>query len=286
MLMIWTSDLLEMIPFSRSNKGYKYLLMVIDVFSKYGWIIPIKTKTGAAVTQALKQLFNGGRKPSRFWTDKGKEYYNKSVRELLEKHHIIHYSTENEEKSSVAERWNRTIKRNLWKYFTANNGTRKYLEVLPALVEKYNNTYHRSIKCTPTEALDPAKYVHVFEALYGKTSELIKTPKFVVGDKVRISKKKRFFEKGFTENWSDEVFTVSKVKQTKPPTYVLKDDKNEEVKGTFYEPELQKSATTTYRIEKVLRRRTLKDGRKQEYVRWKGYDNSHNSWIDVSAIAD
>ncbi|KAL9967757.1 hypothetical protein ACROYT_G026049 [Oculina patagonica] len=105
--------------FSKWNKGYRYLLMVLDVFSKYGWIVPLKDKKGETVTQAFKTIFKEGRKPQYLWTDKGKEYYNKNMKELLEKNGITLYSTENEEKSSVCERWNRTIKTRMWKQFTA-----------------------------------------------------------------------------------------------------------------------------------------------------------------------
>ena len=282
---IWTSDLVEMIPLARFNKGYRYLLMIIDVFSKYGWIVPLKTKTGTAVASAFKQVFKeSGRVPARLWTDKGKEFYNKSMKELLEKNNdIVLYSTENEEKSSVAERWNRTMKQKMWKYFTANN-THKYLDILPALVKKYNNTYHRSIKCTPQEALDPKNYIHVSNALYADTSKIAKKPSFHVGERVRIGKKKKTFEKGFTPNWTEELFTIVKVKDTKPPTYVIKDTKGEEIHGTFYEPELQKSKQTIYRIERVLKRKTTKKGQTQVYVKWKGYDNTFNSWIPLGDL--
>ena len=115
---IWCSDLVEMQQFSKWNKGYRYLLMVLDVFSKYGWIVPLKDKKGETVAEAFKKIFKEGRKPQYLWTDKGKEYYNKHVKELLDKNKITLYSTENEEKSSVCERWNRTIKTQMWKQFT------------------------------------------------------------------------------------------------------------------------------------------------------------------------
>ena len=105
-------------------------------------------------------------------------------------------------------------------------------------------------------------------------------PKFKIGDRVRITKKKNIFAKGFTPNWKDEIFIISKIKPTKPTTYVIKDERGEELGGSFYEPELQLSHTTEYRIEKVLKRRK-KGGKKQEYVKWYGYDNSHNQWINV-----
>ena len=148
---IWCSDLVEMQQFSKWNKGYRYLLMVLDVFSKYGWIVPLKDKKGETVAEAFKKIFKEGRKPQYLWTDKGKEYYNKHVKELLDKNKITLYSTENEEKSSVCERWNRTIKTQMWKQFTIQGNT-MYLDMLPKILKQYNNTKHSSIKMTPIEA--------------------------------------------------------------------------------------------------------------------------------------
>ena len=129
---VWCSDLVEMQQFSKWNKGYRYLLMVLDVFSKYGWIIPLKDKKGETVSEAFKTILKEGRTPGCLWVDKGKEYYNKHVKDLLEKIYIQMYSTENEEKSSVCERWNRTIKTKMWKQFTVQGNT-QYLGVLPKI---------------------------------------------------------------------------------------------------------------------------------------------------------
>ena len=157
--------------------------MIIDVFSKYGWIMPVKAKTGAAVSAAFEKVFEtSGRVPSKLWVDKGREFYNATVQQLLKKKGVSMYSTENEEKSSIVERWNRTIKRNMWKYFTANN-THKYIDILPELVEKYNKTYHRAIKTTPINASKPDNFNHVLKALYGNMKQLERKPKFKVGDR-------------------------------------------------------------------------------------------------------
>ena len=161
---IWAADLVEMQSFSKSNKGYKYILMVIDVFSKFGWAVPLKTKTGLAVEDALRKIFKKN-EPAMLWTDKGKEFCNKHVARLLIKHNVKLYSTENEEKASVVERWNRTIKTKMWKYFSANN-TKRYIDILDKLIDKYNNTKHRSIGCTPTVARQPSSYEQVFKYLY------------------------------------------------------------------------------------------------------------------------
>ena len=274
---IWAADLIEMIPYSRQNKGYKYLLTVIDIFSKYGWIIPLKRKTGVEVADAFKKLFKE-KIPERIWVDNGPEFYNQHMKKLLKKHNIILYSTHNELKSCIVERWNRTMKTDMWKYFTANY-TYKYIDILPALVEKYNNSYHRSIKCTPKEAMKRENTAKVFKALYGKDTPYT-PPKFKVNDRVRITKKRGIFDKGFTPNWKDEVFIISKIKPTKPTTYIIRDERGEELGGSFYEPELQLSKVDTYRIEKVLRKR-VRNGQKQEYVKWYGYDSSHNQWINA-----
>ena len=125
--------------------------MVLDVFSKYGWIVPLKDKKGETVTEAFKTILKEGRKPQYLWVDKGKEFYNKHLKGLLEKHNIQMYSTENEEKSSVCERWNRTIKTKMWKQFTVQGNT-MYLDMLPKILKQYNNTKHSSIKMTPIEA--------------------------------------------------------------------------------------------------------------------------------------
>ena len=165
---IWAADLVYMSSFSRSNNGYKYLLTVIYVYNKYGWIVPSKTKTGKEVAQAFRKLFLNGH-ASRLWTDKGTEFYNQQSKDVLTANNVMLYSTENEEKSSVVERWNRTMKNIMWKYFTANN-TQKYIDVLPSMVEKYNNTHHRTIKLTPSNARNPASYQHVHNTLYAKVN--------------------------------------------------------------------------------------------------------------------
>ena len=192
---------------------------------------------------------------------------NKDVKDLIEL-----YSTENEEKSSVVERWIRTMKEKMWKYFTANS-TNVYINVLPDLVKEYNNTRHSPIKMTLVKASKKENELRVWRNLYPEHLEIydIKA-KFSVGDKVRISKKKKPFEKGYTTRWTDEIFTIIEVKRTLPTTYKIADLNGEEIKGTFYEPELQKNSQELFRIEKVIKR-----GKKKSLVKWKGYSDDFNS---------
>ena len=159
---IWAADLVDMQSFSKLNNGIKYLLMVIDVFSKYGWIVPLKSKTGLDVANALSKIFSSEmpgfaskrRRCTKMWVDKEKEFYNKHVKALG----VQLYSTENEEKSFVVERWNRTMKEKMFKYFSANN-TKKYIDVLDEIVNSYNNTKHSSIKMTPVKASDKRRRI-------------------------------------------------------------------------------------------------------------------------------
>ena len=273
---IFGADLIDMQALSKQNKGYKYILMVEDIFSKYGWAVPLKTKTGIAVRDALKQIFKQ-HVPKKLWTDAGWEFYNTEVKTLLKKHDITLYSTENEEKCSVVERWNRTIKTKLWKYFTANH-THKYIDVLDALIEKYNNTVNRAIGMTPTEARKPSNHGAVFRHLYFKKMAKLgeKKPKFQIGDKVRLGVKKDLFEKSYIINWSDKIYTIKRVFATRPITYKVEDDKGVEHKGKFYEQDLQKTKVDEFRIQKVL-----KKTKNSALVRWVDYDSSYDSWIPL-----
>ncbi|XP_068689705.1 uncharacterized protein [Montipora foliosa] len=169
----------------------------------------------------------------------------------------------------------------MWKQFTVQGNT-MYLDMLPKLVKQYNNTKHSSIKMTPVEASNKRNEGIVYFNLYGDTETLKQKPKFKVGDKVRISKYKRnVFDKGYTPNWTEEVFTVDKIQYTNPITYKLKDLRGEDIQGSFYEPELLKAKQDIFRIDKVIRRDYKK---KQALVKWKGYSDEFNSWIPLKDI--
>ena len=176
------------------------------------------------------------------------------------------YLIHNEGKSVVAERFIRTLKTKIYKYITLVSKN-VYINKLDDIVGEYNNTYNRTIKIKPVDVKDTT-YIDFNKKLNDKD------PKFKVGDHVRISKYKNIFAKGYAPNWSEEVFIVSKIKNTVPWTYIINDLKDEEIIGTFYEKELQKTNQKEFRIEKVIRRKGDK-----LYVKWKGYDSLFNSWI-------
>ena len=269
---IWSADLADMQLLSKFNKGIKYFLCVIDLFSKYAFVVPLKDKKGISIVNAIQSILNKSkRKPNKIWVDKGSEFYNASFKKWLQDNDIVMYSTNNEGKSVVAERFIRTLKSKIYKYMTSVSEN-VYIDKLNAIVNKYNNTYHTTIKMKPIDVKDNT---------YINTNKEInyKDPKFKVGDYVRISKYKNIFAKGYMPNWSEEVFVVNKIKKTVPWTYVINDLNGEEITGTFYENELQKTNQKEFRIEKVIKRKGDK-----LYVKWKGYNNSFNSWINKNDI--
>ena len=282
---IWAADLVEMQKFSKWNKGIKYLMAVIDVFSKYGWIKPLSNKKTETVSKAFDEIFKSSkRKPQMLCTDKGSEFISKHFKDFLKREGIKLYHTENEEKSSVVERWNKTMKNKMWKMFTVNNNT-VYWDKIDKLVDDYNNSRHSSIKMTPVEASKKKNENKVRSNLYGDLIYLKPgKPKFAIGDHVRISKyKRKVFDKGYTPNWTEEIFVIDKVLPTKPVTYNIVDLMGEEIKGSFYEQELQKAKQHTFRIEKIIRRDNKK---KIALVKWSGYPDKFNSWVSLKDLVD
>ena len=218
---IWAADLVEMQKFSKWNKGVKYLLIVIDVFSKYGRIKPLRDKKTETVSKAFDDIFKSSKRlPKMLWTDIGSEYISKHFKEFLESAGIQLYHIENEEKSSVVERWNKTMKNRTWKMFTTNNNT-VYWDKIDKLVDDYNNTRHSSVKMTPVNASKKENEQKVFTNLYSDFIYLKpEKPKFVIGDKVRNSKyKRRVFDKDYTPNWTEDIFEIDEVLPTRPVTY-------------------------------------------------------------------
>ena len=216
---------------SRKNKGIKYLLCAIDLYSKYAFVISLKDKKGISIVNAFNKIIKqSNRKPNIIWVDQGGEFYNNVFEKYLSDNDIIMYSTYNEGKSVVAGRFIRTLKNKLYKHMTAT-GKNVYYDVLDDVVNKYNNTKHSTIKMKPTDVGDNNKRVYIDE-------HDEKDSRFKLGDRVRISKLKNIFAKGYTPNWSSEIFTVDKINDRVPYTYNLKIN-DEEIIGSFYDKELQ-----------------------------------------------
>lgn len=265
------ADLVEMIPYERVNKRYRYILVVIE---------PVKRKAQKPIADAMEKILDRmKRKPKNLQTDSGGEFFNETFGKMMKKHGINHYSTYSGIKASIAERVNRTIKSKIWKEFSLQ-GSYKWLPILQRVVDQYNNTKHRTIHMKPSE-VNKRQEKNLLNTVYNNIKTVkLKNIKFKVGDKVRISKFRHIFDKGYTPNWTNEIFTVAKIKLTNPVTFLLKDENNQPIKGAFYIEELQKvKHPGIYLVEKVIRR-----NKDMVFVKWLGFDNSHNSWIRKSNV--
>ena len=219
----------------RLNGGYTYILTCIDIFSKFAFAVPLKHKTGQQVAAALNSIFQQ-RAPALLSVDKGLEFKNPPVKAVLDKYSVNMFSTESELKAAIVERFNRTLKDRMFRYFTANY-TKRWIEVLPELIKNFNSSQHRSIHMTPVQASLSENSDIVYQRLYPEDTKKYKA-KYKVGDMARIYMKEGDFRRGFTPNYTQEVFKVAKIEHTKPLTYLLKDSNNENIIGKFYAQEL------------------------------------------------
>jgi len=276
---LYQIDLVDLSSLSTFNDGNRYLLTCIDVFSKRAWAIPVKTKSARDVTDAFEQILSE-RTCNMVQSDKGTEFLNSTFQGMLRRRGIHFYTSENEDlKASVVERFNRTLKTKMFRYFT-HASTRRYVDVLKDLLHSYNNTYHRSIGMAPAQ-VGPDNEDEVRSRLYPTKPKSYRW-KYDVGDKVRIAMQRRPFRKGYLGDWSDEIFEIASRLPTTPVTYELRDLAGDLIKGRFYEPEVQKvikSDIEYFDVDRILK--TRKRGGKIQYlVSWKGYPSKFNSWVD------
>ena len=245
---IWGADLADMQLIRKFNKGIRFLLCVIDIYSKYAWVVPLNDKKGITITNAFQKiLIESNRTPNKIRVDKGSEFYNRSMKSWLEKNDIEMYLRHNEGKPVITGRFIRTLKNKIYKYMNLLLKN-VYIAKLDDIVNKYNNTYHSTIKMKPVD-VKSSTYIN------SSKENNDQDPKFKTGDIVRISKHKSIFAKGYVPNWSEEVFVIKKAKSTVPWTYVISDLKDEEIVGTFHEKELQKTNQNEFRVEKVIKRK-------------------------------
>lgn len=273
----WQMDLVDVQSLAKHNQGSKYILTVIDLFSKFAFARPLKNKSGPVVLEAVKNIFEkSGREPDNVHSDQGTEFTQTELKRYLASRGIHIYSTFSEMKASVVERFNRTLKSKMWRYFTHSNSY-KYLDVLQDLVASYNSSPHRSLGGVAPINVKEENQLEIWEAHHAQPPRT-KPPrfKFNIGDIVRISRNKGVFEKGYTTNWSEEYFKVSRRLMRRPPTYRLRDLNGEELMGVFYEREMQKiTPPDEHIVEKILRKRG-----NRYLVKWRGWPSSFNSWVD------
>lgn len=282
----WSIDIADMNMYKDENDNIRFMLTCIDVFSRRANAVSIKDKTPGVVLAGFKKhvtFFEG--KPNFIYSDQGSEFKGVFAK-YCEKHKIGIYHTFGPFKASPIERFHRTLKDRLNTYFTENQ-THRWIDILPTIIESYNNTKHSSIKMTPDEAFLKENHDLAFANQYGKKLVPPKNakPAFELGDHVRISRTKDTFEKsGF--NWSQEIYQVVRRDLTWPYRYWLKDELGEPIIGSFYEAEIQKTELADiFLVEKVLQRKTERGTRKL-LIKWLGYSDKHNSWVNAEDVAD
>lgn len=275
----WQADLAEVGLIANYNEGYRYILTVIDIFSRYAWARPLKSKRGEDVAAAFKDIFDEGRIPKRVQTDQGREFENRHVRSLFAEHNVELFSVKSAYKAAIVERFNRTLKHRIWRYFTAEN-KQVWTDILQDAVHAYNHSVHRSIKRKPADV--SSDDVGDLRDLFSKrVKPPAGTDDIHVGDKVRISKVKSVFEKGYLPTWTEEIFTVTEINRKYTPiSYKLKDYNNDVIEGSFYRYEIQPVIKTddVYIVEKVIRKER-RQGVLWYFVKWQGYPSSMNSWV-------
>ena len=289
---IWQCDLVFMEPkWKKENDGYLYLNLIIDTYSKYLWIIPLRSKYASEVLESFKKVFKQGRIPEKVHSDLGSEYIARDVQNYFKSLKIHWYTTKNETKAMIAERCALTIQQMMYKYLT-DNDTTKWIDVLDDLVFNYNNSHHSSIKMTPTEASKKENEGIVYQNLYGPDSnlgELIPSsstkPKFQNGDMVRTHKFGTKFDRGYLPTFADEILFIKEVINSNPPVYKIVDYHDNEIEGTYYASELTKydKEEEEYDYDYILKTQKTDNPKViRAFVKWKGYSDRFNSWVHLT----
>lgn len=277
----WDADLMDMSQISTYNDGVTFVLLAIDIFSRYVWTAPLKTKQGSEAIKAFEVMF-AERKPQTLRTDKGGEFTGGKIQSFFKQHGVHHFVTQNEEiKANYAERAIKTIKMKIYKYFTYKQ-TYRYIDVLEAFTDAYNHSFHRTIKMAPAH-VNKENEQKVHDTQYNPNVSSTKAPKYKynVDDSVRISHRKKVFTREYHEKWSGEVFHIyERFIRTGLPMYKLKDYDKEEIVGSFYEQELQAvTPGDVFKVEKVIKTRKRKGHPKEHLVRWLRWPPKYDSWV-------
>lgn len=236
----YQADLLDYQGISKDNRNTRFLLTIIDCFSRFALAVPLKSKQGKDVCEALKTAFSSMGKPVKLQTDKGTEFYNSHVKALLTKLNIHHFSTDQELKAQIVERFNRTLREKIQKYLVSKQSL-KYIDALPDILLGYNSSVHSSLGNFAPKDVNKKNEEEVHKIQFG--DYLMQKPKkhrYNIGDSVRIVTYQGVFKKTYHKNFTDEVFVIADLLRSTPPTYRVKDSEENILPGLFYEEELQR----------------------------------------------
>ena len=261
---LFSADLVDVSKYARFNKGNHFLLTIIDVYSRYAWVVPVKNKSALNVLEAFKSM---NQIPKNLWVDEGKEFFNSSFKLFNIKNGINMYHTYSEIKGAFIERFNRTLKEKIEKYLDSNR-TKVYIDELPAIVKKYNETKHSITKETPTDIYFGNSIPDQYKVIEEKEG------RFKVGDYVRLNRSKSLFEKGYTYRFTKEVYKIKEIHcPPYPIMYTIEDTLGEEIIGRFYDNEMELTQVPNFKVfEKVIKQK--KEGNKMLYqIKYQEYDD-------------
>jgi hypothetical protein len=292
---MWEIDLMDMKKYEKHNNGFQYVLVFIDVFSKYVWAIPCKNKSSETVLKAVSKIFDSTqRRPKYIRSDKGREFLNSLVQNFFKRNQIRYILTHSESKAAIVERVIKTIKGHLSKYMYYKQ-TRKYVDILPKIVFSYNNTFHSTIRRSPI-SVKKKDEDHLWHEMYASNikpyvvkgnnkKSLLKS-----GEYVRISFLRHPFSREYREKWSTEIFQIYKsYMRDGIVVYLIRDLSGEDIIGSFYRNELQEvdiDKDTLYKIEKIIKSKKLRNGKKMFYVKWLNWGEKFNSWVHEEDVED
>ena len=248
---IWSLDILDLKHYGpKNNRGYRYVLVTIDNFSKFGWTIPLKNKNAQTIKDSFENILTSSkRKPNLVESDRGKEFYNNIFQDFLNKNNIRLYSRNSSYGAVFAERFNRTI-RDLLKKIVFEQGDAKWIDILPTITEQYNNRRHTSTKLTPKDASLKKNEGFVYKNLLDKRKKV--KPKYEIGDLVRTADLKKTFSKGDTTNWSYKMYKITEIINDTIPSYKI-----DNLKERYNESLLKKTELTMKENNAVMKKLNL-----------------------------
>ena len=245
---IWSLDILDLKDYGpENNRGYRYVLIIIDNFSKFGWTIPLKNKNAQTIKDSFENILKiSKRKPNLIESDRGKEFYNNNFQIFLNKNNIKLYSRNSSFGAVFAERFNRTI-RDLLKKIVFENGDGNWIDVLPTITKQYNNKVHSSTKLSPKDASLKKNEGLVYKNLLDKRKKV--KPKYEIGDLVRTADLKKTFSKGDTTNWSYKLYKITEIINDTIPSYRL-----DNLKERYNESLLKKTELSMKENDNVMKK--------------------------------
>lgn len=294
-------DLIDLTTLSKYNDSFKYVLVVMDVFSRFLWARKLKTKNADEVLKALKDIFqHTDRRPKKIYSDKGGEFCNAKMKRYLRQEGIKQYTSQNETKVAHIERLIKTLKNMMYRHFTKQRSYR-YVDKLQSFVDSYNATPHRSLNNTPPNKVDKSNETRLWAYMYLKPTKkkdrMAKKSKktrrrafkFKVGDMVRLTYEKKPFQRSFYQNWTSEVFKISsRFMRQAVRMYSIVDLKGDKIVGQFYESEMtrvKRDQDSLWFIDEIIKTKKVR-GKTKYFCSFVGFPKKFNMWLDEAEVTD